>query len=146
MNRQRTYSTRRKTLLRNASTLGYGKYKASCGDYVWWPVPLDNGNTIPQMARVMGQLVTNDNQGTDCRGYLVVATIGEDSRFGYERWVKPDEVTRCLAAEHIYQFWRAMMASTTADLESAMRQNSGILSATDKDTFWPHGTEYEETA
>lgn len=83
---------RKQVHLPNASTLGFGKYKAQYGDCVLFS---EGGQRT--MGRVIGRIAyapKMDND-PDLRNYLVVIALGSNLSFPMERWVDPASVSEC---------------------------------------------------
>lgn len=131
MMRQRKLAPRRATSLPNASTIGYGQWKALPGDYV-----IVTGNGPDAFGRVLGQIIECDSDGQDCRGYLAVAVISQDLSFGYERWIAPAEVKSCVRPDHVNRFMRAFLGADVAETCRALAANSGILADGSNGHLW----------
>lgn len=135
--RQRLLRPRAATNVFNASTLGYGKWKASPGDYVRFREALTDGGHIVTFGRVLGQIKETERDGLeDCAGWLAVAVVADNLTFGYERWVDPSLVIECQPASQVEDFLRAFLASDNAQIERSLAANSGILSAAKTGRLW----------
>lgn len=129
--RTRTYSTRKLTYLPNAQTLGYGKWKASSGDYI----TTKNG----EFGRVLGVITNCDADGLDCRGHLVVTILSNDLTFGYERWIDPKDVFTCKDPKHVNNFMTCFLASNVKETEAALKANDCILAGAPDGKLWDGG-------
>ncbi len=86
---------RKQVMLPNASTLGYGLYKAKPGNWIMWS---DDGHT--RIGRVIGRIAEADRVAGKpydyCVGWLVVMRLYDDMDHAGINWVEPKKVTRCL--------------------------------------------------
>ena len=75
----------------NASTLGYGKWKAQVGDLV----EFKEGNKVV-VGRMVGRIsyAPNLNGGKPLKNYIVAICIDQMLRYTFERWINPIDVTR----------------------------------------------------
>lgn len=101
------------TYLPNASTSGYGKYKAKAGDFV---VFRPEGHDERSVGRVVGQIVECDDQGPNCAGQLLVMTLSDGLTFAYENWVDPKDVKECIDSARPQDFLNRFMAMSPAEL------------------------------
>ena len=116
---------RKSEYLPNASTLGYGKFRAFPGDFVTFHEEISNGNRVA-MGRVIGVIDETDSQGVNGAGMLLVLMISQDHTHGYENWITLDRVITCVDVEHARHFmaWflnadtKALMAYRNDDLET----------------------------
>lgn len=88
-----TTSKKQSEYLANASTLGYGKYKAQFGDIV---IYRENENTV-RVARVAGRIEHCPKLDDDpnMKGWLIVVALGMNLTHTMERWINPDDVIEC---------------------------------------------------
>lgn len=90
----------------NASTLGYGKWKAQTGDIVVYRQATYEAKDLKEMTnpyyssrvgRVIGRIAhapNLDEYGKTIRNYLLIVGLSEDLTAAMERWVNPVDVTR----------------------------------------------------
>ena len=90
----------------NASTLGYGKWKAQLGDIIVYQESTYeakdlstkvNPHNHTRVARVIGRVAYAPPLESDekpIRNYLLVSALSEDLTFAMERWVNPEDVIR----------------------------------------------------
>lgn len=86
----------------NASTLGYGKYKAQTGDLIVYREHYTNGTDDARLARVIGRVdyapaLDGDREPT--RNRLVVLAMATMPSFCFERWINPEDVIEILAID-----------------------------------------------
>ncbi len=89
--RRAQYHRRQSQYLPNASTLGYGKYRAQVGDWVTFKA----GDQL-QIGRMVGRVKDTDPIATEERrpiGFLAVLTLSMELTHAYVRWVDPADVT-----------------------------------------------------
>jgi hypothetical protein len=75
----------------NASTIGYGKWKAQTGDIVVYRA--NEGMT--QVGRVIGRIThapALDGDKSPTRNYLLLAVLNSSLTFVMERWINPEDV------------------------------------------------------
>lgn len=87
----------RQVYLPNASTLGFGKYQARFGDFVWYREHYTDGSYSTVLGRVLGRVAYAPPCGETpaIEGYLLVAQLGHNATHVYERWIDPADVTEC---------------------------------------------------
>lgn len=114
------FSTRREVKLPNASTLGYGRWKARAGDFIVYKeqhsvsVPAEEHS---RLARVIGQITSVEGRTDDpCVGFLVVLAVDDEAAYGYERWINADDVTECRSPEHARAFLTWLVQATPSEL------------------------------
>lgn len=101
----------RPTYLPNASTTGFGQYRASPGDVVCFEDGSDHG-----WGRVVGRITSHLDSLDYYRGFLVVVTVGSTKAFGAVRWIDPKTVTLCQAVNHARDFLVRLLSADTAHL------------------------------
>lgn len=86
---------RKQVHLPNASTLGYGKFKAQHGDVVLFKQDPSIGQLT--IGRVVGRIASAPRIGDDpdLRGHLVVVALTQSITSPMERWVDPANVVEC---------------------------------------------------
>ena len=95
--------------LPNASTLGYGKWKAQTGDWIAWDIPGNSG-----FGRVAGRVhyapAICEDKGP-IRDWILVIMFSCEMTSVHEMWVNPEWVTRCYN-HNDYQIalWRFMQS------------------------------------
>lgn len=114
------YSTRREVKLPNASTLGYGRWKARAGDFIVYKEQHGAGDAAEEhyrLARVIGQITAVDGRTDDGMvGSLLVLAIADEAAYGYERWIDADDVVECRSPEHAQVFLRWLIQASPAEL------------------------------
>lgn len=98
--------------LTDASTTGYGKFKAQPGDFV----RVDLGDGCQGFGRVVGVITDCDNDGEDLRGMLEVLVIGFTSAFCYSIAIPVSDVLVCQDAQHARHFLSRFFAADAAGL------------------------------
>jgi hypothetical protein len=124
----RTDVTTDKKLMKlpNASTLGFGKWKAQFGDMVRFTD--ENGN---HMGRIAGRVKDGGIL------YAIVIVLFDACYVG-ERWVKPEEITYCITIREKHQeLMRFFMSDewlTTSPDELRSWAESGYASPSDQES------------
>lgn len=116
--------------LPNASTLGYGKFKARPGDFVTFSEEMSNGNRLA-VGRVVGVIEETDRDGTDFTGkeMLLVIMLSDDHSFGYEHWISVDQVRSCMDVGHARHFMAWFLNASPADLLKYRNEDPDTRSA-----------------
>jgi len=83
---------RRQVRLPNASTLGYGKWKAQVGDLVVFKETEHHYSHGRMIGRVH---YASGHDGQPIRDYILVIVLNETLDHTYERWVNPKDVVSC---------------------------------------------------
>lgn len=96
-----TISQKKSRYLKNASTLGYGKYKVEPGDLITWCYGDDS---VLHTGRVMGlvdaparRTGVPEHDAEAVKGWLCVMRFDPDMTHAYPVWVNPDDVTSAKA-------------------------------------------------
>lgn len=83
---------KQQVICRNASTLGYGKYKAQVGDVIAWR---DSTEGDTRIGRMIGRIKYAPSLMGDkgpVRNYILAVQLGMEMTSISERWVNPDSV------------------------------------------------------
>jgi hypothetical protein len=109
-----------KTYLPNASTIGYGKYRAESGDFVSFTVAPDD----VRYGRVVGRVAETAEDGLeDCAGFLEVVMLGSTLDFAARNWVDPKDVTYCTGPERAHTFLTKFFTASVDSLERYAETN-----------------------
>lgn len=102
------FSTRKQAKVHGSGTLGYNQWKARAGDIITYKERYEDGTHGYRQARVVGVITSHDHiegeKPNQYAGNLLVLAFSDDLTFGYERWVKPEDVTDCKRPEHAATF------------------------------------------
>lgn len=112
-----------KIWLPNAVPIGHDKYYASPGDLILYKEYYEGGMYGLRLARVIGRIKECDNQGEDCKGYILVSAIDETLNFSYERWIKPEDVSRCVSVERAKEFISFFLSADVNEIHRRDREN-----------------------
>ena len=113
-----------KIILPNASYLGYDKYFASPGDLILYKEYHMGETHSLRLARVIGRIKKCDNDGADCKGFILVSALDDTLDFSYERWVDPKDVSRCVSIDKSKEFIGWFLSATVNALHKRNRENS----------------------
>lgn len=102
------------TYLPNASRLGYGKYKASPGDFVRWGD--GEGDGYSGWGRVVGRITSHFDDLEDCRGFLVVIKVGSTCAFGHALFVDPAHIEICEPVDQSRLFLTRFLYASPAEI------------------------------
>ena len=91
---------RKQVYLPNASTLGFGKWKAQHGDVVLYTQ--NDQNCIGRVAGRVHYAPSLEPNEKPIKDYLLVIQLGSRLDFSYERWVNPADVTECFDPHNEY--------------------------------------------
>ena len=130
---------RQQVHLPNASTLGFGKYKAQFGDVVLYQQ--DEHTYIGRVAGRIHYAPPLESSEKPIRDYLLVIALGTRLDFAMERWVNPEDVTECFdpSNEHCrIQEVLAFLFSPQFKTESVdtLRRYAGEWSTPDRMRKW----------
>lgn len=100
--------------LPNASTLGYGKWRAQFGDFVVFRTGGEPDGGFPSLGRVAGRVVyapALEPNEQPVRDWLLVITFTQDMCSVGERWVDPAWVGYCYEPQKKHAaLWRFMQS------------------------------------
>jgi hypothetical protein len=92
------------------------------GDWIVYVDRDGNGCEHECIAKVIGVITWVEPDGLeDCRGWLVVYSIGALPIYGYERWVKPEDVRTVQDEAKVKEFLLSMFNQTPAQLFDRVR-------------------------
>ncbi len=104
---------RRQVRLPNASTLGFGKWKAQVGDLLTFretETQLSHGRMIGRVHWAQG----HDGK-PPIRDYILVIVLNDTLDHTYERWVNPKDVERCYTLQTEYTDRRKLVEYFLSD-------------------------------
>lgn len=96
----------------NATTIGYGKWQASPGDFVAFKIDEDT-----RYGRVVGRVDASGSDGDPVKGWICVVMLGTTLHFAHEYWVNPEWVieVRTVNPNHV-RFFEVFFTADPMDL------------------------------
>jgi hypothetical protein len=110
--------------LLNATSIGYGQWKARPGDIIVFKEWYTNNEYRYRLARLIGVITESDVvEGHSAAGELSVLSINDSIHYGYERFVKCEDVVECYRPEHARTFMTWLLNASVEELEKYVRED-----------------------